>query len=121
MTEPTEDIVIGGKQDSAPRLRRLLETSLYSLVQDIIIPVRVILATAVVFVVFLASEELVFFMFERLNQELVSRMPYVAWVFDGVRFLSAIGTGVYFVVNGLSNLQTQWRLSKSMEERAGLR
>ena len=101
-------------------LKVLLRNNLYEFVRDVVIPLRVIIATFVVFVVFLIADQMLFWIFEILTQDIRLRSPFLALVFDGVEISSAIGVAVYFLISGLLNLRTQWRISQKIEKRAGL-
>ena len=99
----------------------LFRRNLYHMIRDILVPVRVIIATFIVFAVFLMADTLLFWMFDRLTQDIQQSSRFVVSVFDGVEILSVVGIGLYFVLSGMTNLRTQWQIAKDIERRAGLK
>lgn len=102
-------------------LQGLVKKNLYELVNDIIGPVRVILANFVILLVFLIAEQTLFWIFDRFGQEIKTRKPFVVEILDIVQIISIISISVYFVTSGISNLRDQWQISQEIGRRAGLK
>ena len=102
-------------------IRNLLRNHLQLLLEDIIVPVRVVVATSVVFVAFLAADQLIFYLIGLSAREIRSRIPFVGWLLDAVQVLSLVAVAVYFVIAGVSNLITQWKINSIIETKAGLK
>ena len=106
--------------DSKKSFQLLVQNNFYELLKDILVPVRVILATFFVFFAFLITDQALIWVFERLTQSIRLRSPFISWLLDGAEISSTISIAIYFVISGISNLRAHWQISKQIERRAGL-
>lgn len=101
-------------------IQALLQGNFYEFVRDILVPSRVILATFLVFMVFLVTDQALFWIFETIIHPIKTKIPFVGWLLDGLNVFSTICIVIYFVISGIASLRTQWQISKKIEQRAGL-
>ena len=112
---PTPD----SSPDAAPSLRQLLGHHLLGLLRDVIVPLRVLGATSIVFLVFLYLLQTMLWVIRWMAHD-VLRFPFVGWCLDAIHVLSVLSVAVYFVFSAIMNLHAHWRLSRELEEEAGL-
>jgi hypothetical protein len=102
-------------------IKQILTRHLRLLVEDVVVPLRVIVATSVIFILFLVADQIIFYIIDLISSDIKSRVPFVSWLLDGVQVLSLIAVSVYFVISGINNLHTQFRVASKIETKARLK
>ena len=104
--------------EKAPQrpLGEILRENLRELILDVIIPARVIVASFLVFVLFLLADEAILLIIKWLIRDLVAGNRVVRTLLEGIEMFSFLGVAVYFVISTISSLRLQWKVTKQIEE-----
>lgn len=85
------------------------------LIEKIREPVLTIVATFIIFLVFLITEQILFWIFNWQTQDLQLRNSFFKWLFDGIEFLTAISIAIYSFVQGVLGLIDQWKIANTVK------
>lgn len=97
-------------------LGEILRENLRELILDVIVPTRVIVASFLVFVVFLLADEAILLIIKWLIRDLASRNQMIGTLLEGIEIFSFLGVAVYFVISTIASLRLQWQVTKRIEE-----
>lgn len=97
-------------------LNEILRENLRELILDVIVPARVVVASFLVFVLFLLADEAILLIIKWLIRDLATSNQVVKTLLEGIEIFSFLGVAVYFVISTISSLRLQWGVTKRIEE-----
>jgi len=109
------------ERNSTHSIRNLLYEAVYEFIEDVIPPIKTLLATFLVFLAFLLTDQILLWIFNLTTQDVQRRNPILGFFLEGIEFFSAISISIYFVISGIGNLRFQWKFSQRMEKQVDLR